>query len=175
MVLPDRGCSNFSTPVVRPRMGRFIFAAAMLSVTCGGCSGSDESSGVDAARNSPVCVATGPGHTRIVKNAAGFALMRDGLPYYIKGIAGQARIDAAPQRGANSTRTYSSGNATSVLDGANRGCMTVMLGIDLSKDPDEYTNPSYLNDKRNEVGALLSRVKDHPALLAWALGNEIDL
>jgi hypothetical protein len=122
-----------------------------------------------------VCAPAGPGHTSIVKNASGFALMRDGAPYYIKGIAGQARIEAAPQYGANSTRTYSSGNAASVLDSANRQCMTVMLGIDLSKDPTQYTNARYLGDKRNEVTSLLSRIKDHPALLAWALGNELDL
>src|SRR5438132_948255 len=113
MVLSDRGRSIFSTPVVCPGWARFTFAAAMLSVTCSGCSGSDESSGNDAARNTPVCAPAGPGHTSIVKNASGFALMRDGAPYYIKGIAGQARIEAASQYGANSTRTYSSGNATS--------------------------------------------------------------
>jgi hypothetical protein len=129
----------------------------------------------DAGLGSTPCPLTGAGHVRIAKDGAAFTLFRDDAPFYIKGIDGQARMDLAQQYGANSTRTYSSGNATSVLNNAKNRCLTVMLGIELSKNPADYANATYTGGKRTEVTNLLASIKDHPALLVWAIGNEINL
>jgi hypothetical protein len=53
--------------------------------------------------------------------------------------------------------------------------MTVLLGIGLSNVPADYTNATFLNGKRAEVANLLATIKNHPALLMWAVGNEIQL
>jgi hypothetical protein len=143
----------------------------------GGRDGADAGTAPDAA-SSFGCPATGiegPGVVRVTKTGNNFALTRDGMPYYIKGFAGQARMMTAQASGANSTRTFSSDGAMDTLNNAKARCMTVMLGIELSKLASDYTNAGYLNGKRAEVTRLLAAVKTHPSLLIWALGNEINL
>lgn len=102
-------------------------------------------------------------------------MTRDGVPYYIKGIDGAANLDLAQRSGVNSSRTFSSDGAMALLDTAASHCMTVLLGIDLSNKPADYTNATFLAAKRAEVTNLLATVKTHPALLMWAIGNEIQL
>jgi hypothetical protein len=112
---------------------------------------------------------------QIANNAGTFSLTRDGAPYYIKGVAGGSNLVLAQQLGANSTRTYSSNRALTLLDSARSRCMTVLLGIQLSQTATDYTNPTWTAGKRTEVTNLLATIKTHPSLLMWALGNEINL
>jgi hypothetical protein len=112
---------------------------------------------------------------RIAQQATTFTLLRDDQPYYIRGINGQAHMDLAAGYGANSTHTYGSDNAAGVLDDAKSHGMTVMLGIELSQKPESYADEGFKNTKRKEVTDLLANHKDHPALLMWALGNEVNL
>ncbi|HLZ09203.1 MAG TPA: hypothetical protein VKT80_11480, partial [Chloroflexota bacterium] len=65
--------------------------------------------------------------------------------------------------------------AQALLDSAASHCMTVSLGVSLSNMPGDYTNQTYLAGKRTEVTNLLSTIKNHPALLTWVVGNEIQL
>jgi hypothetical protein len=102
-------------------------------------------------------------------------MTRDGAPYYVKGIAGDANLDLAQRSGANSIRTFNSDGAQALLDTAASNCMTVLLGIGLSNTPGDYTNATFLAAKRAEVTNLLATVKNHPALLMWGIGNEIQL
>ncbi|HWZ87484.1 MAG TPA: glycoside hydrolase family 2 TIM barrel-domain containing protein [Polyangiaceae bacterium] len=145
----------------------------------GGASGSGGGAGMPSVGPMvPVCPTTGlagAGQVAIVKSGAMFTLTRDGAPYYIKGIAGSANLALAQQAGVNSTRSYSSGNAARLLDSAKSHCMTVMLGVDLSQNPADYANSTWTSGKVTEVTNLLATVKSHPALLVWALGNEINL
>jgi Glycosyl hydrolases family 2, TIM barrel domain len=127
---------------------------------------------VDAAEAGGPLV--GPGHITIVQNGTTFTLLRDGVPYYIKGFNGQTRLELAQQYGGNSTRTYTSANAGRTLDTVRARGITLLLGIDLSKAPADYANETYKTNKRTEVTNLLTSYKDHPALLMWALGNEIN-
>jgi len=117
----------------------------------------------------------GPGYVTIVKNGTTFTLLRDGVPYYIKGFVGQTRLELAQPSGANSTRVYTPANAGRTLDTVRSRGITLLLGIDLSKAPADYANETYKTTKRTEVTNLLTSYKDHPALLMWALGNEINL
>ncbi len=126
----------------------------------------------------PACPAAGlagAGHVHISKSGTSFTMTRDGVLYYVNGIAGGANLDIAQRSGANSIRSFSSGGAQALLDTAASHCMTVLLGIDLSNVPADYTNATFLAAKRAEVANLLATIKNHPALLTWAVGNEIQL
>src|SRR5262249_51828221 len=94
---------------------------------------------------------TGPGHVRSAEAGGTFTLLRDDQPYYIRGINGQAHMDLAARDGANSTHTYGSDNAGTVLDDAQSRGMTVMLGIDLTQEPGSYADEGYKNDRRAVV------------------------
>jgi hypothetical protein len=141
--------------------------------TAGGSGGA--SGGTGGASGTPGGPLTGAGHISIQHQGSTFTLLRDGQPYLINGIAGGAHLDVAQRSGANSLRLYSSSGAARSLDSAKANGMTLLLGIGLDSNPAQYTNDTFKNGKRAEVVALLSQVKDHPALLMWALGNEINL
>jgi hypothetical protein len=111
----------------------------------------------------------------IHRSADGFQLMRGGIPYFIKGIGGHQHLDQAAAAGANSVRTWDAQDAGRLLDRAERLGMTVTLGIWLSHKAADYLDPDYTDRKRREVLDLVGRLASHPALLMWALGNEINL
>ncbi|HEY2899378.1 MAG TPA: glycoside hydrolase family 2 TIM barrel-domain containing protein [Polyangia bacterium] len=134
--------------------------------------------GGDSGGQVAACPATGlggAGQVRITKSGATFAMTRDGAPYYIKGIAGGSNLVLAHDYGVNSTRTFGSDGAMGILDGAKSNCMTVLMGIGLSQTASDYTDPAFTNGKKAEVTNLLATIKNHPSLLMWALGNEINL
>ena len=108
-------------------------------------------------------------------NGKGFQLFRDGRPYYIKGIGGSDDLETAARLGANSVRTWAAQNIDSVLERAARCGMSVLAGIWLSHDPAAYLSDAYKERKTREVLERVEAHKDHPALLMWALGNEVNL
>jgi hypothetical protein len=112
---------------------------------------------------------------KVEKQGDKFILLRNGQPYYIKGIGGNKRPDLASQYGANSLRIWEPENVGDVLDTASRYDMTAMLGIEMATDNDSYLNDIYRSQKRSEIQGLLEKYKNHPALLIWAIGNEINL
>ena len=112
---------------------------------------------------------------KIEKQGDKFILLRNGQPYYIQGIGGNMRLDLASQYGANSLRIWESENVGAGLDAADNYNMTAMLGIEISKDNDSYLDDNYRSQKRSEIQDLLDKYKNHPALLIWAVGNEINL
>ena len=42
----------------------------------------------------------------IISTSNGFELLRDGKPYYIKGVGGSTNLERAKEYGANSLRTW---------------------------------------------------------------------
>jgi hypothetical protein len=104
-----------------------------------------------------------------------FVLFRGAGPYYIKGVGGDRYLGSAAAAGANSVRTWGSKNAAAILERADSHNMTVLLGIWLSHDADKYLDADYRRNKIDEVQEILAQCKDHPALLMWSVGNEINL
>ena len=108
----------------------------------------------------------------------GYTLVRDGKPYLVKG-AGLGGVDIATvaARGGNSVRTWGVENAQATLDAAHRHGLTVSLGLPVAAERFgfDYDDAASIAEQRRNVGEAVSTYKDHPALLAWILGNELDM
>lgn len=114
---------------------------------------------------------------QITKKGNGFELLIDGTPTYIKGVGGTNRLDIASQSGANAFRTWggSVAEVEATLALAREHNMYLMQGIALPKDSASYQNEEFKTKKREEVRAQAEAFKDDPNMLAWGIGNEIEL
>tara|TARA_B100000575_G_scaffold282973_1_gene275322 strand:- start:478 stop:1755 length:1278 start_codon:yes stop_codon:yes gene_type:complete len=113
----------------------------------------------------------------ITKNTEGnFELKRNGEPYYIKGAGAKDHFDLLVKSGANSIRVWSTNNKA-FLDSAHKHGLTVTLGLHVRPERsgmdynNEYAVKGQIEQLKNEV----LKYKDHPALLVWGIGNEVDL
>ena len=119
-----------------------------------------------------------PVKVELVRTADGWQLKRDGQPYFIKGVGGTASVALLKEAGGNSIRTWSADNLQSILDEAQKLGMTVCVGIWLHHENDtekfSYDNPEMVRQQLNRVREIVIRFKDHPAVLLWGLGNEME-
>ena len=117
------------------------------------------------------------GKTEIIKSNEGFQLLRNGHPYYVNGAGGNEYLDVLKSIGGNSIRTWSTDNAKVILDEAHQKGISVCLGLWVGHERhgfdynDEYAIKAQIESFKNEI----LKYKDHPALLMWAVGNEVDL
>jgi hypothetical protein len=115
---------------------------------------------------------------KVVKTATGWRLLRGGEPYLIKGAAGDGPKDELARAGGNSIRTWSvDGDTPRVLDEARRLGLTVTLGIWLGHKEHgfNYRDAAAVRRQLDEARKTVLRYKDHPALLMWGLGNEMEM
>ena len=115
--------------------------------------------------------------TKVVKTNSGFELQRDGKPYYIKGVGGEVNMEKIVAIGANSIRTWGVERAQEVLDEAQRNGLTVMLGLWVQHERHgfDYNNQEKVAKQLAYFKTVVDRFKNHPALLIWGVGNEVDL
>lgn len=124
----------------------------------------------------PLQPASGMVPVQVVHTASGYMLLRGGKPYFIKGAAGLQHFDLLREKGGNSIRIYTPNYADVMLDEAQRQGLTVMFGLWM-KPPYEkfdYYDPKVVEAQDQEVYRQVLRFKNHPALLMWNLGNELD-
>ena len=107
----------------------------------------------------------------------GFKLLRNGQPYYVKGVGGDVFMDKTVAAGGNSVRLWGAENAQVVLDDAQKHGLTVMLGLWMAPERHgfDYSDKWAVEDQLAQFKAVVSRFKNHPALLMWGVGNEVDL
>ncbi len=121
-----------------------------------------------------------PVSVSVEQTPKGWKLLRAGWPYFVKGacVWGEnVRLDELRAAGANSVRTYHSKYARWTLDAAARRGMTVFLGYELNHPHDgfNYFREADVIRQREEFFDYVRKYKDHPALLVWGLGNEMEL
>ena len=109
--------------------------------------------------------------------AGNFTMFRNNTPYYVKGVGGHVYMDIAQSSGANSVRLWGAENAKEVLDEAHQRGLTVMLGLWMPPERHgfDYSDKWACLDQLNQFRSIVKRYKDHPALLLWGVGNEVDL
>ena len=135
-------------------------------------------------------MASGPGQAgessaaikvEVVKTEEGYQLLRGGKPYFIKGAGREfGDIASLAAHGGNSIRNWTTVNdvetAQEVLDVAHAHGVTVALCLPMAAEhwgfdyDDEEAVAAQLEKFRGEV----LKYRDHPALLAWIIGNELN-
>jgi hypothetical protein len=113
----------------------------------------------------------------VVKSSGGFQMLRGGIPYYVKGAGGDVFMDKIKAYGGNSVRLWGAENAQEVLDEAQKRGITVMLGLWMAPERHgfDYSDKWACEDQLAQFKLVVSRFKNHPALLMWGVGNEVDL
>ena len=116
----------------------------------------------------------------------GWQLYRDGKPFYIKGAGGdwhldedggQRKLELFKRSGGNSIRTWGVGEETeALLDRAHALGLTVTVGIWLGHERHgfDYTDLDQVAEQKDKVREAVLKFKDHPAVLAWGVGNEME-
>jgi hypothetical protein len=113
---------------------------------------------------------------RIVKDRDGWQLLRDGKPYFIKGAGGDGSRALLARAGGNSIRTWGADRLEDLLDEAHRHGLSVTVGIWLGHERHgfQYTDADQVAAQYESARKAILRYKDHPAVLMWGLGNEME-
>lgn len=107
----------------------------------------------------------------------GYTLFLNGQPFYIQGAGlGNGSIEDLSKQGANALRTWSTDNGKEVLDEAHRRGLKVMMGIwiGLERHGFDYNNKVAVKQQLENIRKQVLELKDHPALMIWGLGNELN-
>lgn len=122
-------------------------------------------------------MSTGPVKVELQRSASGWQMLRGGKPYYVKGAGGTVHMDVVVECGGNSVRTWGLENAKAILDDAQAHGLTVMLGLWMAHERHgfNYSDEWAVADQLIGFRKAVEEFKDHPALLMWGVGNEVDL
>lgn len=118
-----------------------------------------------------------PSVAKLTGGPGTFQLTRDGKPYFICGVGGSQSLELLKDCGGNSFRTWGTENAQRDLDRAQKLGLTVTLGFWMGHERHgfQYTDAAACERQKSELRRVVEKYKNHPALLIWGLGNEMEL
>lgn len=113
---------------------------------------------------------------RIAKEGEQFYLIRNGEPYFIKGAGAFTHFPMLKAFGGNSIRVWDTKDAGRILDQAHELGLTVCLGIWMTREKEgfNYDNKAAVEEQFRHIKREVLKYKDHPALLMWNVGNEMN-
>ena len=105
-----------------------------------------------------------------------YRLTRNGAPYFIKGVGGHTHLAALAAAGGNSIRTWGADRLETILDQAHSHKLTVCVGLWLGHERHgfDYADEAAVRKQLNNSLDAIRRFKDHPAVLIWGIGNEME-
>ncbi|MDG2123958.1 MAG: glycoside hydrolase family 2 TIM barrel-domain containing protein [Verrucomicrobiales bacterium] len=123
----------------------------------------------------PLCVLqAAPVPVGLSETDGSWKLTRAGSHYQINGAGGPAPLEKLAALGGNSTRVWGFDQLEDGrLDDAHRNGITVAVGIWLRHDLD-YNDPGQVASQIKLALDGVRKYKDHPAVLVWGIGNEME-
>ncbi len=118
-----------------------------------------------------------------LKNEEGkYQLYVDGEAFWINGAGLEfGNVESLAAHGANSFRTWRTDNGQSsgkeVLDRAQANDLYVTMGIEVARERHgfDYDDEAVVAEQFERIKEEVLLYKDHPALIIWAIGNELNL
>ena len=104
----------------------------------------------------------------------------NGEPFFVKGVNGIDELELIAEAGGNSVRTYSTDALQGglLLDRAEELGIKVVIGLWMNHESGSFTyanNPDRVEEQYQKIILEVEKYKNHPALLGWAVGNEVDI
>lgn len=116
------------------------------------------------------------------KEQGKFQLYVNNEPFYIKGAGLEfGQIPTVAEHGGNSFRTWRTENGQQsgkeVLDEAQKNGLMVTMGIEVARERHgfDYNDEVAVKEQFERIKKEVLALKDHPALMIWAIGNELNL
>lgn len=119
---------------------------------------------------------------KLTKESYGYQLYVDGKPFYIKGAGFEGNDPSSvAKHGGNAIRTWRTGDdqitGQQMLDEAHKNGLVVVMGLEvaLERHGFDYDDDAAVKQQLENIKAEVLKYKDHPAMLAWGIGNELNL
>ena len=125
-----------------------------------------------------------PRKVELVKQAHKYQLTVDGEPFYIKGAGldlGIDNIKSLASHGGNAFRTWRVENGErsglEILNEAHQHGLMVCMGLEVARERHgfDYDDKKAVAQQQALIKQDILALKDHPALLMWGIGNELNL
>jgi exo-beta-1,3-glucanase (GH17 family) len=124
---------------------------------------------------------SGPIKVEVVPSESGYQLLRGGEPYMVRG-AGMVvdDIERFAAAGGNSIRIWNTAQAEqdtkALLDDAHAHGVTVALGLPMAHERHgfDYDDAEAVAAQLEFVRGEVLKYRDHPAVLIWIIGNELN-
>lgn len=145
----------------------WLFSAALILNACKGAgAGAGNGSGENGFSGNK-----GPLEVVIKEKDGAYFLYRGGEADLIKGAVGWDFLDRLAAYGGNSIRC-----SPRFLDQADSLGLTVLanLPVKAQRDGFDYNDAEAVRAQFKRIRGIVEANKDHPALLMWAIGNELD-
>lgn len=112
-------------------------------------------------------------HYSVIESGGKWHLIHEGQPFYIKGAVGWTHFDVLKNCGGNAVRARASKRN---LDRAREYGLAVMTGLPVRGERNgmDWSDQSMVAEQKRRVLEIVGQFKDHPAVMFWAVGNELD-
>lgn len=165
------------SPLSSPTGGRVGGIRAWLALLIAGVLGLN---GGFAAQAMEVLKTGEPVKVQILQTNDGYQLYVDHQPFYIKGAGLETgSLEKLAEHGGNSFRTWGTDDRRTpqLLDRALANHLYVTLGLRLGLERQgfDYNDEAAVARQFERVRQEVLKYKDHPALIIWAIGNELNL
>lgn len=122
-----------------------------------------------------------PSYVSIKKQGDKYRFYVNGKPFIVKGVgldfdAGN-NFKALKEAGGNTFRTWRTRDAEQELDSAAKYDLMVAMGLDIKKELHDfdYNDEKPVAKQLEQMKKIVAKYKDHPNLLCWIAGNELNL
>jgi hypothetical protein len=153
-----------------------LLSTGFLLAACGNSGHSDGSKSISASEITTTAI-----KVEVIETATGYQLLRDGEPYHIKGAGiDDGDYERFALHGGNSLRTWYTGggdrSGQEVLDQAHALGLTVSMTIGMGAEHwgFDYGDEEAVAEQFERAREAVLQYKDHPALLTWFIGNELN-
>ena len=115
----------------------------------------------------------------VAREGGQFHLYRRGEPFFVRGACtvGTTHLPALAAAGANTLRTYPGDDLDAILPLADSLGLAVIVGLDMppARYGVDYRDPGQRARIRAHIRTQVLRYQGAPAVLMWAIGNEVQL